>query len=83
MTRKNMAEKADYLQTGGSNINICIKYKGLCLGAGVLTKGSGGHKQFCHISRGVKIFFQLGGGRKKICTPRENVTAPPPNPGNK
>ena len=29
----------DYLQIGGSNINIYSKNKGLCLGAGVLTFG--------------------------------------------
>ena len=51
---KNMAEKADYLQIGGSNINN--KNKGLCLGAGVLAIGGRGHKHFCHKSRG-------GGGR--------------------
>ena len=29
MTGKNMAEKADYLQIGDSNINIYSKIKGL------------------------------------------------------
>ena len=44
----------------------------------------GGHKDFCHKSRGVEIFFSVelggGGGRghKKFCTSHENVTAPPP-----
>ena len=63
------AEKADYLQIGGSNINIYSKNKRLCLGAGVLTicgvgAGGGGHKHFCHISR-VRDFFSGIGGRKK------------------
>ena len=62
MTCKNMAEKADYLQIGGSNTNR--KNKGLCLGAGVLPIGGEGHKHFFHIFR----FFSSGmwgwGGRK-------------------
>ena len=36
------SEKADYLQIGGSNINIYSKNKGLCFGAGILTIGGGG-----------------------------------------
>ena len=80
MTRKKHgnSEKADYLQIGGSNIYIYSKNKGLCLGAGVLTIGEGGHKDFCHKSRGVEIFFHWDwGGRKQFCTSHENVTGPP------
>ena len=65
MTRKKHgnSEKADYLQIGDSNINIYSKNKGLCLGAGVLIiGGGGGHKDFCHKSRGVEIFFPVGLG---------------------
>ena len=51
MTRKKHgnSEKADYLQIGGSNINIYHVYsknKGLYLGAGVLTIGGGGSQTF-------------------------------------
>ena len=51
---------------GGSNINIYSKNKGLRLGGGVLTigvcgggggGGRGGHKDFCHKSRGGRDFF--------------------------
>ena len=66
MTRKKQgnSEKADYLQLGGSNINIYSKNKGLCLGAGVLTIGGGGHRDFCHKSSGGRDFFSsgIGGG---------------------
>ena len=75
------SEKADYLQIGGSNINIYSKNKGLCLGAGVLTIGGGGVTKIFVINLGgVEIFFQWdwgGGGRKKFCTSHENVTGPP------
>ena len=55
-----MAEKADYLQIGGSNINIYSKNKGLCLGAGV---GGGGIKHFViYLEGGVEIFFPSGIG---------------------
>ena len=65
MTRKNHgnSEKADYLQIGGSNINIYSKNKGLCLGAGVLTIGGGVTKIFV-INLVGSIFFPVGlGGR--------------------
>ena len=64
MTRKKQgnSEKADYLQIGCSKINIYSKNKGLCLGAGVLTIGGGGHKDFCHKSRGSRFFFPVGFG---------------------
>ena len=69
------SEKAYYLQIGGSNINIYSKNKGLCLGAGVLTIGGGGHTDFCHKSRrggSKKISSGIGGGgRKKFCTSHE------------
>ena len=84
MTRKKHgnSEKADYLQIGGSNINIYSKNKGLCLGAGVLTIGGGGCTKIFVINLGgVEIFFQWDwGGRKNFCTSHENVTAPPPPP---
>ena len=61
------SEKADYLQIGGSNINIYSKNKGLCLGAGVLTIG-GVTKIFVINLGGSRFFFQWdwGGGRKNF-----------------
>ena len=81
-----MAEKADYLQIGGSNINIYSKNKGLCLGAGVLTIGQGVTNIFVMYLGGIEIFSSgiVGGGgkgRKNICTSHENEHGPPP--GNK
>ena len=65
MTRKKHgnSEKADYLQIGGSNINIYSKNKGLCLGAGVLTIG--GLTKIFVINLGgggVEIVFSIGIG---------------------
>ena len=79
MTRKKHgnSEKADYLQIGGSNINIYSKNKGLCFGAGVLTIG-GVTKIFVINLGGSRFFFQWDwGGRKKFCTSHENITGPP------
>ena len=65
MQKHGNSETADYLQIGGSNINIYSKNKGLCLGAGVLAIRWGGHKHFCHKSSGGRDFFSSGnwGGR--------------------
>ena len=41
MQKHGNLEKSDYLQIGGSNINIYSKNKGLCLVAGLLTIGLG------------------------------------------
>ena len=61
MTRKKHcnSEKADYLQIGGSNINIYSKNNRLCLGAGVLTIGRV-TKIFVINLGGVEIFFPVG-----------------------
>ena len=62
MTRKKHgnSEKADYLQIGGSNINIYSKNKGLCLGAGILTIG--GVTKIFVINLGGRDFFSSGIG---------------------
>ena len=81
--RKNMAEKADYLQIGGSNINS--KNKGLCLGTGILTtgrRGWGGGWRVTNIFviyQGGRDFLSSGirGGVVCFCPSRENVTALP------
>ena len=81
------SEKADYLQIGGSNINIYSKNKGLCLGAGALTivGAEGGITNIFVINLGGRdFFFPVGLGSRKIfwffCTSHENVTAAPPPP---
>ena len=57
------------------------------LGGWSIDYWGGGPKNFCHITRGVEIFFPVGlgggGGRKKMCTSHENVTGPPTPAGNK